>query len=132
MKAFLLTFCLIISFVSKADGIDRIHVYLNGEVIYQTELRKNASDYTIKAGDTLIFDAWTDWDVLDKSTLTFEGTDGDWELTLIQERNNQYGAQFVYIVLEEDLQKEFDIILNYNIREFAPAFFLSFNKGHFG
>jgi hypothetical protein len=112
-----------------ADGVDRIHVFLNGNRIFMTEKREQKFDYTISAGDTLLFDAWTDWDMLENSTLTLKSQYWSTEIILNQINNNQYGAQFMYIVKEADLKIGIDIILNYNIPKFEATYFLSITNG---
>lgn len=112
-----------------ADGIDRIHVFLNGKIIFMTEDSEFESDYTISVGDTLLFDAWTDWSLLENATLTMSKPYDKGKSTLTQVINNKSSAQFIYIVKEEDFNEEFNIILNYNIDGFEPRYFLSLAKG---
>jgi hypothetical protein len=85
--------------------------------------------YSISSGDTLVFDAWTDWDMLEKATLTLKSHSWNDEIKLNQIINNEFGAQFIYIVKEADLMIEFDVFLNYNIPKFEPRYFLSIKKG---
>lgn len=127
-----ITIIIFFAFLSQtvfADGVDRIHVYLNGKIIFLTEVSNYKIDYTISTGDTLLFDAWTDWDLLDKATLTLKSLSWDEEIVLLQENNTTYGAQFFYIIKEADLKVDFKVILNYNIPNFEPTHFLSINKG---
>lgn len=130
MKTILSILFVTFSMLCKADGIDRIHVYLNGELIYMTEnYQENREARTIKVGDTLLFDAWTDWDMLDQATLNIQDKLVGINETLNQEINNKYGAQFIYIIKEQDLEGDLDVILNYNIPNFTSSFFLSISKG---
>jgi len=130
MKTMLSILFVTFSLLCKADGIDRIHVFLNGELIYMTDShQKNQVLHTIKVGDTLLFDAWTDWDMLDRTTLTIRDNLNGINETLTQEINNKYGAQFIYVIKEQELKVDLQIILNYNIQDFNPSLFLIIQKG---
>lgn len=129
MKLLSLLVCSLISHLSLADGIDRIQVFLNGQLIHASDSYTNETDYTIAVGDTLLFDAWTDWSALEMATLTLSDPKETTQRVLQQERNRQYGAQFIYIVKEGDLEKMFLVILNYNVLDLKPYSFLSIKNG---
>jgi hypothetical protein len=129
MKVLVVILFVVLSQSVHADGIDRIHVLLNGKPIFMTDNSNQKISYSISSGDTLVFDAWTDWDMLEKATLTLKSHSWNDEIKLNQIINNEFGAQFIYIVKEADLMIEFDVFLNYNIPKFEPRYFLSIKKG---
>lgn len=129
MKKFILFFFLSITNICFADGIDCIRVFLNGTLIHNTTTGNVNSNYSIQIGDTLTFDAWTDWSMLDGATLVLKYVNGGNVVNLEQQPNNKYGAQFIFIVREKDLKSNFNVFLNYNDSDFELRYFLNYNCG---
>lgn len=101
---------------SKADTLDFVHVYHNGEAVLKTNIYSSEVLLEINAspGDTIMFKAVTDWDGLMNATLDIQDAAGAYDRTLNRFPNNHYGAEFILVVDEQLLNQTVLCSLNYD------------------
>jgi hypothetical protein len=117
MKHCILFLVLLVYGQSRADGLDKITVYINGKEVFDTNT--SGPNATIRLdslhiGDTIEFRAWTDWSPLVHSTLLFQTEDGKRIRKLQQYDHKRYRATFLYIVDKPFLQQETCFVFHYD------------------
>jgi hypothetical protein len=121
-----LLFLLLIFFSSQAyaDGVDEITVLVNGKRVYNTLQSGEAKLKldSLKVGDTLEFVAWTDWSMLEKSTMRFETSEGALTRELKRNPTNTSEAHFRFIVDEQFLRQNTFFVFHYHEFETALDF----------
>lgn len=116
-KFFLLSVFIVSAFISRADFMDFVDIYKNGELIWSMNTSYGPPpEIAVSLGDTLIFKARTDWDLLFKATLDINDAAGAVDTTLYRIPNNSPGADFMLIVDERVIEQTLNFRLNYNTK----------------
>ncbi len=78
------------------------------------ERDSNKTTINFHSGDTLMFEAWTDWGGLDYAILDIINNVGVKVLTIQKHKDRQYGAKFLYILGKDLNNKKLNFVLNYD------------------
>jgi hypothetical protein len=114
-------------YYSRADFIDFVSVYLNGQPLEISNKRLDSK--ILQIGDTLLFHAQTDWDDLFHASLEIRSRERVRPAIVPQIKSQQYGAIFQLIVTEYILQNTCDFLLHFNIESHKqPWMFLTVLK----
>lgn len=126
MKSILILLFISFTTICKADFIDKVDIFVNGKLIQING--KQICLNSLHVGDTILFYAETDWDLLLHATIEIKNTEG--KSTILRRiQNNKVGANFQIIVTEELLKEELVLWLNYNSKKVEPWQFLTLKYG---
>ena len=99
---------------AHADFSDMVDIYKNGELVWSTDLQDSSSKLSVSIGDTLVFKARTDWDLLLESSLQITDAAGAVNMALLRIPNNSPGADFTLIVDEKLSNQTLNFRLHYD------------------
>lgn len=126
MKLILFASLLLCALNSRADYLDQVDIYVNGTKIWNTNTLSDGKDFStdsLRAGDTLLFHAYADWNDLLLARLLIHNMNGQKVKEFGRKNTRVYGAQFEWILSEKDFLQEFKISLDYNIKDHSDWWF---------
>lgn len=131
MKKVIFAILIVLTKTSLADGVDKIHIYLNNKFLKTvTEGGHDTISVDFHPGDTLKFFSWTDWGGQFNATMDIKDNSN----VLISKPNRlndkQYGAKFYYIIDSKTIYKNLNAILDYHSSQLKPWSFATITLKH--
>lgn len=116
MKQLFFFFLLAFSQFTYADGMDEIRIYVNQKMVatvYEGAFQN--LELEISPGDTLKFEAWTDWGGMEQSSISvFDYLDNEKTGELARIPSRKYEAGFQQIITPGMMDNELLFIFNFS------------------